>query len=64
MAKKILILESSATMQKLFTKNLDSRKYSIRFEADSKEIFSTLTDFCPDLFLINCNIKNPTALKL
>ena len=31
MAKKILILESSATMQKLFTKMLDSKEYSIKF---------------------------------
>ena len=64
MAKKILILESSATMQKLFSKTLDSKKYSIRFEADSKEIFSTLTDFCPDLFLINCNIKEPDSFEI
>ena len=56
MAKKILILEASTTVQKLFKKTLDSKQYSIRFESDAKEIFTALSDFNPDLFLLNCNI--------
>lgn len=64
MAKKILILESSATMQKLFTKTLDSKQYSIKFESEAKDIFSSLADFTPDLFLLNCNISEPSSFEI
>ena len=64
MAKKILILESSATMQKLFTKTLDSKEYSIKFESEAKDIFTKLTEIAPDLFLLNCNITDPGAFEI
>ena len=64
MAKKILILESSATMQKLFTKTLDSKEYSIKFESEAKDIFTKLTETAPDLFLLNCNITDPGAFEI
>ena len=64
MAKKILILESSATMQKLFTKTLDSKQYSIKFESEAKDIFSSLSEISPDLFLLNCNITEPGAFEI
>ena len=64
MAKKILILESSSTIQKLFTKTLDSKEYSIRFEKDPKNIFSVISDFAPDLFLLNHNIKEPGSFEI
>ena len=64
MAKKILILESSATMQKLFTKTLDSKQYSIKFESEAKDIFSSLAEISPDLFLLNCNITEPGAFEI
>ena len=64
MAKKILILESSATMQKLFKNTLDSKQYSIRFESDAKEIFAALNDFNPELFLLNCNIADPGSFEI
>ena len=64
MAKKILILESSVTMQKLFTKTLDAKQYSIKFVVDSKEVFSTLLDFQPELFLLNCNITDPGSFEI
>ncbi len=64
MAKKILILESSATMQKLFTKTLDSKQYSIKFESEAKDIFTSLADFTPDLFLLNCNISEPSSFEI
>ncbi len=64
MAKKILILESSATMQKLFTKTLDSKEYSIKFESEAKDIFTKLTETAPDLFLLNCNITAPGAFEI
>ena len=64
MSKKILILESSVTIQKLFTKTLDGKKYSIKFEVDSKKVFSTLVEFEPDLFLINCDIEKPRSFEI
>ena len=64
MAKKILILESSATMQKLFTTTLDSKQYSIKFESEAKDIFSSLSEISPDLFLLNCNITDPGAFEI
>ena len=64
MAKKILILESSATMQKLFTTTLDSKQYSIKFESEAKDIFSSLAEISPDLFLLNCNITDPGAFEI
>ena len=64
MAKKILILETSSTMQKLFTQSLDSKQYSLRFESDSSEVFSALSDFSPDIFLLNCNTTEPAAFEI
>ena len=64
MAKKILILESSATMQKLFTKTLDSKEYSLKFESEAKNIFTSLAEISPDLFLLNCNITEPGAFEI
>ena len=64
MSKKILILESSVTIQKLLTKTLDGKKYSIKFEADSKKVFSSLVEFEPDLFLINCDIEKPRSFEI
>lgn len=64
MPKKILILESSATMQKLFTKTLDSKQYSLKFESEAKNIFTSLAEISPDLFLLNCNITEPGAFEI
>ncbi|WP_022932743.1 adenylate/guanylate cyclase domain-containing protein [Treponema bryantii] len=64
MAKKILILESSATMQKLFKSTLDSKQYSIVFESEAKEIFNSLYESSPDLFLLNCSITEPGAFEI
>ena len=64
MPKKILILETSVTVQKLFSKTLDSKKYSLKFETDAKKVFSALSDFEPELLLINCDIENPRSFEL
>lgn len=64
MAKKILVLETSATMQKLFRKNLDSKKYSLQFESNTKNIFSALIEARPELFLLNCNISEPRSFEI
>ena len=63
MAKKVLILESSTTIQTLFSKSLDSKKYSLKFEADGDKVFTALLDFKPDIFLINCDIAQPITIS-
>ena len=64
MAKKLLILETSVTVQKLFTKALDSKKYSIQFETEPKNILTTLLKNKPDALLINCDIENPRSFEI
>ncbi|MCR5288553.1 MAG: guanylate cyclase [Treponema sp.] len=64
MSKKILILETSATIQKLFTNTLDSQEYAITFENNEKNIFTTISDLMPDLFLINCNTNEIRSFEL
>ena len=64
MTKKILILENSTTVQKLFTKTLDSSKYTIKFVRDAKDVFSNLFDFQPELLLINCDIQEPRSYEI
>lgn len=64
MAKKILILENSVTMQKVFTKNLDSDKFAIKFVKKGKDVFNLLLDQIPDLLLINSNIQEPGSYEI
>ncbi len=64
MAKKILILETSVTVQKLFTMTLDSDDYSIQFVGDGKAAVYGLFDFQPDLFLINSSIEKPKSFEV
>ena len=64
MSKKILILESSVTLQKLFTTTLDSDDYSIHFASDGKEALSALFEIQPELFLVNCDIQNPRSFEI
>ena len=64
MSKKILILETSLTLQKLFTKNLNAKDYSIKFEEDAKKVFTSLSEFMPDLFLLNCDISEPKSFEI
>ena len=64
MAKKILILESSVTIQKLFTTTLDSDDYTIHFSVDGKSALYDLFEFQPDLFLINSSIDTPKSFEV
>lgn len=64
MPKKILILETSTTIQKLFSNTLNSNDYSIKFEDKTKNIFTALSDFKPDLFLLNCDIIEPKSFEI
>ena len=42
MSKKILILETSVTLQKLFTTTLDNDDYTVQFVTNGKEAFYKL----------------------
>ena len=64
MAKKILILETSVTVQKLFTTTLDSDDYAIQFAHSGKSAIYDLFDFQPDLLLINAGIENPRSFEI
>ncbi|MCR4631903.1 MAG: guanylate cyclase [Treponema sp.] len=64
MSKKILILETSVTLQKLFTTTLDGDDYNIQFANNGKEALYALFDFLPDLFLVNCDIEEPRSFEI
>lgn len=64
MSKKILILETSVTLQKLFTTTLDSDDYQIQFINDGKAAIYTLFEYQPDLFLVNCDITEPRSFEI
>ena len=64
MSKKILILETSVTLQKLFTTTLDGDDYSIQFATNGKEALYALFDYLPDLFLVNCDIEEPRSFEV
>ncbi|WP_407429467.1 adenylate/guanylate cyclase domain-containing protein [Treponema sp.] len=64
MAKKILILETSVTLQKLFTTTLEGDDYSIQFANNGKEAVYSLFEFQPDIFLANCDIQEPRSFEI
>jgi len=64
MGKKILILETSTTLQKIFAKILSGDAYSLRFVSNGREAFSALFDFQPDLFLLNSGIQQPRSFEI
>ncbi|MBO7485158.1 MAG: guanylate cyclase [Spirochaetaceae bacterium] len=64
MSKKILILETSVTLQKLFTTTLDSDDYTVQFVTNGKEAVYKLFEFQPDLFLLNSDIQEPHSFEI
>ena len=64
MSKKILILETSVTLQKLFTTTLDSDDYTIQFVNDGKAAIYALFENPCDVFLVNCDIQNPGGFEI
>ncbi len=64
MNKKILVLETSVTLQKLFTTTLDGDDYSVQFVQDGKEAIYQLFDFVPDVFLVNAEYDNPRSFDI
>ncbi|MCR5763766.1 MAG: guanylate cyclase [Treponema sp.] len=57
MSKKILILETSVTIQKLFTTTLDSDEYNFQFINNGKDFLFKIFDFVPDIALITAEFE-------
>lgn len=57
MSKKILILETSVTVQKLFTTTLDTDEYNFQFVNNGKDFIFKTFDFIPDIVLINAELE-------
>lgn len=64
MSKSILILDNSITIQKLFTKTLDSSQYDLKFVSEGKDFIYKLFDYTPDIVLINAEIEEPSSYEL
>lgn len=63
MSKKILIIESSSTIKKLFTTVLDPADYNLEFCPDCKEAIFKIFSFSPDLILVNAELENPGSFE-
>lgn len=61
MSKKILIIENSLTLQKVFTKTLDNDEFNIKFENKIENLVDSVFDFIPDILLVNSNFENPSS---
>ena len=64
MEKRILILETSETLKKIFTDTLNKNDYSVQFISDGKKAIYYLFEFQPELFLLNCDIQNPRSFEI
>ena len=64
MAKKILILEPSSTIQKLFTDKLKKSDVELTFETNGVKFLWSLFSNVPDVILINAKTNNPKSIEL
>ena len=64
MNKKILVLETSVTLQKLFTTTLESDDYTVQFVKDGREAVYQLFDVIPDVFLLNAELSDPRSFEV
>ena len=60
MNKKILVVENSITVQKIFTKTFDEG-YNFRFESDLGKLVEAVFDFFPDILLLNSDFSEPSC---
>ena len=63
MSKKILVLEPSSTIQKLFINSLDD-DYSLVFITDTREAITKLLETIPDIFLLNAECSDPGTFEI
>nr|MCR5605971.1 hypothetical protein [Treponema sp.] len=64
MNKKILILEPSVTVQKLFITMLDRNVYDLKFTSEAIDLITLMFDYEPDIVLINAELENPGSFEL
>lgn len=64
MSKRILILETSVTMQKLFTTSLDGDDFTLQFVGNGKDAIYSLFDFQPDILLVNADVQEPRSFEV
>ena len=60
MKKKILVVENSLTVQKIFTKTFDD-DYILRFESDLSKLVESVFDFFPAILLLNSDFNEPSS---
>lgn len=64
MAKFLLIVEPSATIQKLFTTTLGKNEYQLEFAHSSMECIQKIFENVPDVLLVNSEIELPDGFEL
>ncbi len=57
MSKKIIIFETSVTVQKLFTTTLDADDYNFQFVNNGKDFIFKILDVVPDIVLLNAELE-------
>ena len=64
MARKLLIIEPSITVQKVFSTTLRKSDYSIEFIQDSREGLDQVFEFQPDVVLVNAELPAPGGFEI
>ncbi len=64
MNKTVLILDSSLTTQKQFTKRLNTSLYDLKFITSANEFISKAFEIAPDAILISSDIKDASSYEL
>lgn len=64
MARKLLIIEPSITVQKVFSTTLRKSDYSIEFIQNSREGLDQVFEFLPDVVLLNADLPSLGSFEL
>ena len=64
MARKLLIIEPSITVQKVFSTTLRKSDYSIEFIQNSREGLDQVFEFQPDVVLVNAELPTPGGFEI
>ena len=64
MARKLLIIEPSITVQKVFSTTLRKSDYSIEFIQNSREGLDQVFEFQPDVVLVNAELPSPGGFEI
>jgi CheY-like chemotaxis protein len=64
MARRILIVDDNHSNLKLFTFLLSGPSYEVRTATDARQALSSLTEFRPDLLLLDLQLPDMDGLEL